>query len=189
MRPIYPGASIVGPAVTVAVPSGDNWMSPVAVEVGRPGDVLVVAPDSPSFDGYVGDLIATSLKARGVKALVIDAGVRNVAELTEMGFPAWSKCISGQGTSMTRLGAVNVPIVCAGQHVSPGDVIVADDDGIVAVKAEHALRVADAAAKLAVSHREARVRLEAGELSLDIQGMRAKLSALGLEYLDRAPEK
>lgn len=187
LRPIYPGASICGPAVTVLVPPGDNWMIHVAVEVCRPGDILVVAPGSPCSDGYVDDLIATSLRARGVKALVIDAGVRNVAALTEMRFPAWSKCICAQGTVMASLGAVNVPIVCAGQQVSPGDVIVADDDGVVAVKAQDAVRVADAAARLAVSEQEMRARLAAGELSLDIQRMRERLRALGLEYLDRAP--
>lgn len=188
MRPIYPGAAVSGPAITVLVPPGDNWMIHVAVEVCRPGDVLVVAPSSPCFDGYVGDLLATSLKARGVKALIIDAGVRNVAALTEMRFPTWSKCISAEGTFRARLGAVNVPIVCAGQHISPGDVIVADDDGVVAVKAQHAVRIADAAARLAVSQQEERARLAAGELSLDIEGMREKLAALGLEYVDRAPE-
>jgi 4-hydroxy-4-methyl-2-oxoglutarate aldolase len=189
MRPIYPGASVSGPAVTVLVPPGDSWMIHVAVEVCHPGDVLVVAPSSPCSDGYVGDLLATSLKTRGVKALLIDAGVCNVAALTEMRFPAWSKCISGQGTSLARLGAVNVPVLCAGQLIAPGDVMIADDDGVVAVKAENAVNVADAAARLAVSHQEERARLAAGELSLDIHGMREKLTALGLEYLDRAPEK
>lgn len=189
LRPIYPGGAVSGPAVTVIVPPGDNWMIHVAVEVCRPGDILVVAPGSPSSDGYVDDLIATSLKARGVKAVVIDAGVRNVAALTEMRFPAWSKCICAQGTVMASLGAVNVPIICAGQRVSPGDVIVADDDGVVAVKAEDAVHVADAAARLAVQEQEMRVRLAAGELSLDIQRMRERLRALGLEYRDRAPAK
>lgn len=189
LRPIYPGASISGPAVTVLVPPGDNLMIHVAVEVCRPGDVLVVTPISPCSDGYVGDLLATSLKARGVKALIIDAGVRNVAALTEMRFPAWSRCISGQGTVMASLGAVNVPIVCAGQHISPGDVVVADDDGVVAVKAEQAVQIADAAARLAVSQQEERARLAAGELSLDVLRLRARLTALGLDYLDRAPEK
>lgn len=189
LRPIYAGGAVSGPAVTVLVPPGDNWMIHVAVEVCRPGDILVVAPGSPSSDGYVDDLIATSLKARGVKAVVIDAGVRNVAALTEMRFPAWSKCICAQGTVMASLGAVNVPIICAGQRVSPGDVIVADDDGVVAVKAEDAVHVADAAARLAVQEQEMRVRLAAGELSLDIQRMRERLRALGLEYLDRAPAK
>ena len=189
MRPIYPGASVSGPAITVLVPPGDNWMIHVAVEVCRPGDIMVVSPSSPCPDGYVDDLLATSLKARGVKALVIDAGVRNVAELTEMRFPAWSKCICGQGTVRTSLGAVNTPILCAGQHISPGDIIVADDDGVVAVKAEHAVRVADTAARLAVTQQEERARLSAGELSLDIQKMRERLTALGLEYLEHAPEK
>ena len=150
---------------------------------------MVVSPSSPCPDGYVDDLLATSLKARGVKALVIDAGVRNVAELTEMRFPAWSKCICGQGTVRASLGAVNTPILCAGQHISPGDIIVADDDGVVAVRAEHAVRVADTAARLAVTQQEERARLSAGELSLDIQKMRERLTALGLEYLEHAPEK
>ncbi len=189
LRPIYPGAAVSGPAVTVLVPPGDNWMIHVAVEVCRPGDILVVAPASPCCDGYVGDLLATSLKARGVKAIVIDAGVRNVAALTEMRLPAWSKCICAQGTVMASLGAVNVPIICAGQQVSPGDVIVADDDGVVAVKAEDAIHVADAAAKLAVAEQQVRARLAAGELSLDIERMRGTLTALGLEYLDHAPAR
>jgi 4-hydroxy-4-methyl-2-oxoglutarate aldolase len=187
LRPIYPGAAVCGPAVTVLVPPGDNWMIHAAIEVCRPGDILVVAPGSPCCDGYVDDLIATSLRARGVKAIVIDAGVRNVAALTEMRFPVWSKCVCAQGTVMASLGAVNVPLVCAGQQVSPGDVIVADDDGVVAIKAQDAVRVADAAARLAVQQQEIRARLAAGELSLDIQRMRDKLRALGLEYLDRAP--
>lgn len=187
LRPIYPGTSVCGPAVTVLVPPGDNWMIHVAIEVCRRGDILVVAPRSPCCDGYVDDLIATSLRARGVKAVVIDAGVRDVAALTEMRFPVWSKCVCAHGTAMASLGAVNVPVVCAGQQVSPGDIIVADDDGVVAVKAQDAVHVTDAAARLAVQQQEIRARLAAGELSLDIQRMREKLRALGLEYLDRTP--
>lgn len=189
LRPIYPGGAVSGPAVTVIVPPGDNWMIHVAVEVCRPGDILVIAPLSPCCDGYVGDLLATSLKKRGVKGIIIDAGVRNVAALTEMRLPAWSKCICAQGTVMASLGAVNTPIMCAGQQVSPGDIIVADDDGVVAVRAEDAISVADAAARLAVAEQEMRARLAAGELSLDIGQMREKLNALGLEYLDHAPAK
>ena len=189
MRPIYSGVAIAGAAVTVLVPPGDHCMIDVAVEVCRPGDVLVVAPDSPCSDGYVGELLATALKARAVKAVVIDAGVRDVAALTEMRFPAWSKCISAHGTLGETLGAVNVPIACAGQQISPGDVIVADDDGVVAVRREHAVRIADDAAKRAVAREEERARLAAGELGIDIHRMREKLAALGLEYLDRAPGK
>lgn len=187
LRPIYPGESVSGPAVTVLVPPGDNLMIHVAVEVCRPGDILVVAPSSPCCDSYFGNPLATSLKARGVKALVIDAGVRDVAALTEMRFPVWSKCIWAQGTVRASPGAVNVPIVCAGAHIAPGDIIVADDDGVVTVKAENAVKVADAAAKSIIADREVRERLAAGELSLDVNGMRATVAALGLEYLDRPP--
>jgi 4-hydroxy-4-methyl-2-oxoglutarate aldolase len=188
LRPIYPGAGLAGPAVTVLVPPGDHCMIDVAVEVCRPGDVLLVAPSNPCSDGYVGELLATALKARGVKAVIIDAGVRDLAALTEMRFPVWSKCISAHATLGARLGAVNVPVTCAGQTVSPGDVIVADDDGVVAVKGEDAVRIADAAARLAVAQEEERARLAAGELGIDIHRMREKLAALGLEYLDRAPD-
>jgi len=182
LRPIYPGRSIAGPAVTVSSPPGDNWMIHVAVELVKPGDILVVAPTSACEDGYFGDLLATSLQAHGVQGLIIDAGVRDVATLRQMDFPVWSKAIYAQGTIKASLGSVNVPVICAAQAINPGDVIVADDDGVVIVRREEAAQVAEAAAKRVAAEEEKRKRLAAGELGMDIYKFREKLAALGLEY-------
>jgi 4-hydroxy-4-methyl-2-oxoglutarate aldolase len=184
LRPIYPGAHIAGTAITVSVPPGDNWMIHVAVELCRPGDVLVVAPTSRSEAGYFGELLATALRHRGVLGLVIDAGCRDVAELTRMGFPVWSACVSAAGTVKETLGDVNLPLVCAGQLVTPGDVVVADDDGVVVVPRLSAPVVQAAAGAREDREAAARRRYAAGELSLDVSDMRAALTAKGLTYVD-----
>jgi len=184
MRPIYTGARIAGNAVTVLVHPGDNWMIHVAVELCQPGDVLVVAVSAENCDGMFGELLATSFQARGVAGLVIDAGVRDVAELTAMRFPAWSRCISAKGTIKATLGNVNTPVICAGVLVKGGDVIVADDDG-VAVVPHAAVGATIAAAQQRLSKEAAkRTRLAAGELGLDIEKMRPTLESLGLRYFD-----
>jgi 4-hydroxy-4-methyl-2-oxoglutarate aldolase len=184
LRPIYRPASIAGTAVTCEVAPGDNWMIHVAVEQCREGDVLVVTPTSPCHDGYFGDLLATSLQARGVQGLVIDAGVRDIATLTEMKFPVWSAAVCAQGTVKETIANVNTTIVCAGQRIVPGDLIVADDDGVVVVRKEEAAAVLEKARERVANEEEKCVRFEAGELGLDIYDMRERLAEKGLRYVE-----
>jgi 4-hydroxy-4-methyl-2-oxoglutarate aldolase len=184
MTPIYPGARVCGTAVTVSVPPDDNWMIHVAVEQCQDGDVLVVAPESPSEYGDFGELLATSLAARGVRGLVIDAGCRDIAELAAMKFPVWSKCVSALGTVKKRLGSVNIPVTCAGAAVQPGDVVVGDDDGVVIVSRDDAATVLAAATAREEKEARSRERYRRGELFLDMSDTRGELERLGLRYVD-----
>ena len=184
MRPIYPNAKLAGVAITISCQPGDNLMIHAAMETVRPGDVLVVTTTSESTDGMFGDLLATSCQAHGVVGLIIDAGIRDTTDLTTMQFPVWAKAISAQGTVKATAGSVNIPVVCAGAVVNPGDVIIADNDGVVVVPRDDAEAVAKLSAQRIAKEEQSRQRLNAGELGLDFYGLRAKLKELGVEYID-----
>ncbi|HEY4264413.1 MAG TPA: 4-carboxy-4-hydroxy-2-oxoadipate aldolase/oxaloacetate decarboxylase [Micropepsaceae bacterium] len=188
MRPIYRPCHIAGAAVTCEMAPGDNWMLHVAVEQCQKGDILVATPTSPCEDGYFGELIATQLQTRGVAGLILEAGCRDVSELTKMGFPVWSRAVFAQGTVKETVGNVNLPVVCAGQLINPGDLIVADDDGVVVVRRKEAANILQLSREREEKEAKSRQRYLKGELSLDVNNMRAKLAEKGLQYLDNPPE-